>query len=839
MTKRPLYACLSARLQPAAAAAALLALVAPVAAQPAACASCVVPVLTPAAATLFSGRLDGRDVLVRIEAGREGDAAAALAAVAGAGGRPGLLIEGTPASPIDAALLPLARTILIRLDAPADAAAVFSLRKLLASTRGAAASETALGVVAPSRALAGELAPYVDFIALGGADAPYGVAVEWRFVEAPTLERALAATQRGDAARWLWLLPAEPSAAAGLVRELTRPSDQPAEDVQVIAPRRLTVEEIVARHQAATARQAALIHQSIATGTLTITFEAPGFAAPITISSDTVIYAGSDHTDLEQRSIRVNGVEFHGTGVPRLPIIEPERAAAPPLAITLTNAYRYRLAGEDTVDGRRCYVIAFEPTSAQASRQAAGNGRSLFRGRAWITAAGFAMARVAATQTGLRGAIVSSEQIDEFREVQPDVWLPARSDIRQLYEGAGHRTPIVRVLDIVRHEVNPPDFEARRAAAYASAHVMLRDTPQGYRYLTRTRPASAGPAGAAPQPAVAVAGRAERIRTLAGGLIIDPNISHPLPFAGVSYVDFNLLDTGTQLSVFLGGTYGQLAVSVPSLAGSRWQIGARTLGIASAYNDRAFVDGLERYEHNIEQRPAHAAIWLVRPLTTRMSLRVGYDLDYTHFARGGGTAADFVVPPSQLVHGARLALDVQRAGWTMSAWWNPARRQYWRAWGTAGGGDYDPGHRDFQRYGVSASRATVITPAILGKIEAAWMAGRDLDRFSRYAFGSFDNRLRGYPSALIRYDRGGVVRTVLTWAPGGLVRLDGFLDSALVRDAAYDGRTRSYTGAGAALEAPAPFGARVAIEWGYGFRGVNADGRVGTHVVRFSVFKVF
>jgi hypothetical protein len=50
---------------------------------------------------------------------------------------------------------------------------------------------------------------------------------------------------------------------------------------------------------------------------------------------------------------------------------------------------------------------------------------------------------------------------------------------------------------------------------------------------------------------------------------------------------------------------------------------------------------------------------------------------------------------------------------------------------------------------------------------------------------------------------------------------------------------RSYTGAGAAVEAPAPFGTLVALEWGYGFRGVNADGRLGTHVVRLSAFKVF
>ena len=119
------------------------------------------------------------------------------------------------------------------------------------------------------------------------------------------------------------------------------------------------------------------------------------------------------------------------------------------------------------------------------------------------------------------------------------------------------------------------------------------------------------------------------------------------------------------------------------------------------------------------------------------------------------------------------------------------------------------------------------------------MSGTDLDRFSRYAFGTFDNRLRGYPSALIRYDRGGVVRGAIAWTPGRLLRVDGFGDTAVVRDAGFGRGFRNYTGVGAAVEAPAPFGTLLAIEWGYGFRGVNSNGRLGTHVVRVSAFKIF
>jgi hypothetical protein len=610
----------------------------------------------------------------------------------------------------------------------------------------------------------------------------------------------------------------DPSQAGG--------GDRVGETVQVVASRSLTVEEIVARHQAAAARQAARVREVISTGTLTLTFEAPGFPAPVSISSETTIYTGRDATEIEQRAIRVNGIEFSGKVLPRLPIIEPERVASPPLAIELTNRYRYRLAGRETIAGTPCYVVAFEPEPNRRD-----TGRPLFRGQGWIAMDTFAMLKVAAAQTALRGPIVASEQVDHFTQASPGIWLLSRSDVRQMYEGAAHRTPIHRVLAITRTEVNPQDFKERRTRAYAAAPVMLRDTPQGFRYLKK----ETAPGKEAPE----IAGRADRVRTLIGGVIVDPNISVPLPFAGLSYVDFNLFNTGTQFNGFFGGTYGQLAFSVPSLGGSRWQLAGRGFGIASSYNDRAFVNGREIYEENIRQRPAALAVWLLRPLTPRVTFRAGYDLDYTHLARGDQTASDFVVPADQIVHGARFSLDVQRAGWNGSLWWNPARRSGWRAWGKNRPGEYDPAQRDFQRYGATLGRSMVVTPTLVARTEGAWMAGRDLDRFSRYSFGTFDNRLRGYPSALIRYDRGGALRTALAWSASKHVRVDGFFDSAWAHDPGFGRRLRNYSGIGGALEAPAPYGTLLALEWGYGFRGVNSNGSRGTQVYRFSAVKVF
>jgi hypothetical protein len=612
-----------------------------------------------------------------------------------------------------------------------------------------------------------------------------------------------------------------------LVRMAEASPERFAAGVDVSAARPLTIQEIIARHQAAAARQAAAVKSRISTGSLSLAFEAPGFPAPLTITSAVVMFMKDGLTELEQQDIRINGLTFGGGKVPRLPLIEPERVASPPLAIELTDVYRYALVGTETLRERPCYLVRFEPVAG---------GRTLFRGTAWIAADDFGLVKVAATQVELRGAIVSSEQVDEFTRTD-GMWLLRESRVNQIYEGAAHRTPIERVLTLERTEINPPDFESRRAAAYASPHVMVRDTPEGYRYLRRDARRPEERSQAAPAPVLEEP--AKRVRTLALGVIVDPNISRPLPFAGLSYVDFDLFGTGTQFNGFFGGTFGQLAFSVPSVAGSRWQVAGRAFGIASSFNDRSFVQGTERYDENIRQRPAQASVWVLRPLTPRVTLRVGYDLDYTHYTRADTTDSAFTVPPSQLVHAARVAVEAQRRGWTATAWWAPALRQRWSRWGRPVDDHYDPEHRDFQRYGVSLARSAVLTPTFVARGEAVWMGGRDLDRFSRYSFGAFDNRLRGYPGALIRYDRGAVVRGAVAWSVKPRLRLDGFADSAFVHDPGFGRGLRPFTGLGMAIEMPAPFGTLVTAEWGVGIQGRRTDGRRGTHVYRITGYKIF
>jgi hypothetical protein len=598
-----------------------------------------------------------------------------------------------------------------------------------------------------------------------------------------------------------------------------------ATGVEVAGTRALTVAEIIARHQAARTRQERAVQTLISTGSTVLTFQVPGFPGPLTVTARTTVFAGAGQTDIEQEQIRVNGLDLarRAGDVPKLPLIEPERVSAPPLTIMLTEAYAYTLHGRERVNGRDAYIVAFTPKESQ---------QTLFEGRAWIDSQTFALIKTDALQTALRGAIASSREVDEYKELDragTALSVLQRAEIFQLYVGPTGSTPIHRIVTFDAHEVNASDYASRLDAAHRSDAVLLRDTPQGYRFLVPQ------PTGAEPRR-LSTSTR-DHVATAVVGSLFDPNISVPLVFAGVSYVDFNLFGTQAQLNAFFGGTYGRVSWATRPFMGNRWRLSGDASGIAVSYNDRAFRAGVEHYEENIRQRPAQLSFATVGTIAPTIRLRAAYDLGYTRYARTEGTAANFLVPASTPVHGARLVLEAEHGPWNATAWFSASRRQEWRPWGVTPS-ETQLDARVFERYGATLARSIVWSPRSVAHVEMAWMSGRRLDRFSQFTFGTFDNPLRGYPSVSIRYNTGAAVRSVATWTPRAHVRLDGFADLGIAR-APDDGRSRVYPGLGAAVELPAPFGWLLAAEWGYGVRGVNANGTTGTHVVRITGYKMF
>ena len=207
--------------------------------------------------------------------------------------------------------------------------------------------------------------------------------------------------------------------------------------MQVSGARELRVDEIIARHQAASARQGTAIATIISSGESVLSVQVPGFAGPLTITARTTNYASPATTEVEEQDIRINGLDLRPAPgkVPRLPIVEPERVSTPPLTIALTDSYRYALRGRARINGRPAYIVSFEPLAS---------GEPAVAGQAWIDAATFGIAKLDAVQRSLRGPIVSSRQIDRFELLDyrgTPVSLLRHSEVFQVYPGPADQHP--------------------------------------------------------------------------------------------------------------------------------------------------------------------------------------------------------------------------------------------------------------------------------------------------------------------------------------------------------------------------------------------------------------
>jgi hypothetical protein len=591
-------------------------------------------------------------------------------------------------------------------------------------------------------------------------------------------------------------------------------------ELEVAAERSLTAAEILARHRAAEQARRRRVPRLIASGDTTITFTLPGLSAPATVTARTILYEDGGRREVEQQDLRWNGspVPLDQGRIPRLPIVEPA-AAEPPLALRLTEAYEYRLAGRETAGGRPAYVLSFEARDGTGTR-----------GRAWIDAADFGLSGLETMRSGLPGPIVSSEQRDSFTRMEVaerPVWLLTRSEIHQTYEGPGHRTPVDRLVRFVDIEPNPPDFQARRARAHAADGVLMRETPEGFRYLAR------GPEGGERRPA----GKGDSVRTLALGVTVDPNVDGPLPFGGLGYLDLDLFGTGVQVNGFVGVGFLQASFTAPRLGRTRWQAHAAAFAVLVRYNDRAFRAGVEQYDETLRQRPARASVGVSRPLFARSRLRLSYELEHNALARSELTAPDFREPVTPWAHGARVELEARRGAWTGIVFGSAFQRQRWEPWGRQD--RLEPPRRGYQRFGASLSRSLVLPPRVTGRLEASWMDGHDLDRFSFYTVDSFLNRLRGYPAGSLRYDRGLILRGQASVGLRPGLRADTFVDAGFLHDPGYGDGLRAYPGVGLGLQVALPRGTLVAAEGGYAFAGRDREGRKGTWALQVTAVKTF
>ena len=571
-----------------------------------------------------------------------------------------------------------------------------------------------------------------------------------------------------------------------------------AEAQVVIGERSLPVEEILRKLQAREDAQARRLAAYIANVTEKLRYRSGTEVETTEVTtSGAYFFKRGEPPDWAWEKILLDGVRWQGQHPLELQRVQPQRAASLPLEISLTPAYRYRLLGVAEVLGRPCWVVGFEPSDPS---QAAG----LYRGRVWIDRELFARVRSETVQIGLTGVVISNQETVDFSPVdaagQAAGWqrdsfvLPTRSTGQRLERVAGFTVQVERSVTMEDININPSDFEARRHTAYRSEARMVRETPDGLRFLGKV-------AGSDTRSV-----EAPDLDTffLVAGAFYDKSLDYPLPIVGVAYFTESLFGTGAQAQV-LASPLISGSIAQPSLFGSRWTAGASLIGLMVMGDETQYRDGEEVKAETVKHGTAGLGLFVGRTLGNFAEIKLTYALAYDRFASAKDTADSFVVPQSTPTHTAGVEFAVRRWGWSFVAEGEASRRDQWSFWGMPGNPEYDPAQKEYARYRASIGKTFWLRESSKLSFQIDCLGGSDLDRFSKYGFGPLaDSRVNGYQSGLITATTAGGVHVNYAFTAKDIIQLHLNGDAVWVTDKAsgLDNRLLSGVGVGGLLMGP-------------------------------------
>ncbi|MGE5278749.1 MAG: hypothetical protein ACM3SU_17300 [Acidobacteriota bacterium] len=612
---------------------------------------------------------------------------------------------------------------------------------------------------------------------------------------------------------------------AAVLHPAARSTGEARAEVEVGAERRLTAEEIIARERAWDAGQREKTKTFIADLKTSLRFR----VADVNETFDLTIrgpfyFERGGSPDWSWHEFYLNGVRWKGRTLPKLPILQPEKVTTLPLDIRLTEDYAYALKGVTRLSGRRAYEIAFTPKASVGEKP-------IYHGTAWIDAETFALLRRDSVQENLKGETLSNVQSEIYRPVpgRPDVVLPLQIKGQQVFSTAGRTTAIERDAVMSDVRVNPPDFAARRAAEYSSQSQMIRDTPGGLRYLM--------PDPARPGERV-VEEKVSRKSTfgLLGGFY-DNSLDYPIPLLGIQHFNFDLWGKGKQISLFFGGALLTLNYTDPAFAGSRLDLGADLFAVAFAFGDVPYRNGNEITGEKIKHLPAVFQANVGYPLGPYLKASLGLFSKWDNYQRDKDTQADFVTPVDTFTNGAEARLVANVSGFNATLTGSYASRASWPFWGLPDNPDYSPSKKDYWKYSLSLSKDQYFSGFRKLHVSVTYLGGTDLDRFSKYEFGTFSGHaIHGYQSGSLRSQDALLMNVSYGLNIENIIRFEGFYDQALLRDDFSGFHDTYFSGAGliASLNGPwqnSLFRGEIGIPVvGHGVHGV---------VVALTVLKLF
>ncbi len=489
-----------------------------------------------------------------------------------------------------------------------------------------------------------------------------------------------------------------------------------------------------------------------------------------------------DWPELLQKEVRLNGVKANLTGEVQLPLIESRQSVSLPVALSLTERYRYRDGGSMAPGIRR---LRFEPVSSDPLAYAGemevdeASGRILVERR---------------ERNDLPGTVKSEREILTYGTVAPGVWRPVAVKTYERWVSTDGIVQVQRRFTYRDFVLNSEGFLADRLAARTSTSTMLKVTPEGARYFTRQDD------GSRKIEEKAKSGG----RALAGIVLVDPGLTPSvLPLGGLVFFDYNAFGKGVQLNALVAGVFNTINLAIPRGLGS-FDVSANALGLLLKGTDRPVINGKLADKDGVGRRFGMAGLELGHDLGLGFRLEGRGDFLYDDFSEGETKyrTPGYALPPSGLTKIGTLQGSWLFRGFQVQGFHGWGKRPE-GSYGTAANPQAVPEGGDFKRWGGSLGLDREVKPGFWFHGEAGWAGGRAFDRFNSLDVGGLGSvvRIAGIRSNAIAADQVTYAKTGLAIPTGPNLRLSVSLEHARARGLD-DGKTYGVTGLGLTGDLP-------------------------------------
>jgi len=487
--------------------------------------------------------------------------------------------------------------------------------------------------------------------------------------------------------------------------------------------------------------------------------------------------------ELLQQKVLVNGVSANIGGGLQLPMVESKRSISPPVALSLTEMYRYSDGGPG---GEDTHWIRFAPIS---------DDPTLFSGQILVSESTGRILEERSERSELPGIVKSERRKLMYGEPAPGHWRVLEIQTFERWVLSGGVGQIQRDLVYSEFKVNQGDFEQNRQSARESNGAMLRQTEDGVRYLTKNK------------DGIRTLELKQRTsgRAIGGAIMADPSLPFPvIPAAALALFDFDAFGKGIQYNAIIAGVFNMGTLNVPHLPGG-FDLGVTASGGVLAFTDRPAKDGKLLDKDGVARQSGQIGVGVGRDLGFGFRGRIhgrGIYNRYSDAKEEEYRTPGYVIPPSGMTLALSGELTWMRSGFLLRGNYGEGKRPN----GVFGPPDDVRPLADGGRYktwGALAAYDLRLNSLAWVHGEVGMDGGSGFDRFLSLGLGGMGGigRVAGIRGGAVETDRIQYASLGYIFPASPMLRFSCSIDHARARSMD-DQKTYRFTGLGIAGDIP-------------------------------------